>query len=127
MTGGIIPTVNAMKSLQIDYSKKCYWWLVRATNVVDGQLFCHLFLKVEGTVHIHINSCAATYMVINMQDGGRVAFQTSVNSEIFKFKLRWQGALMAISDLMNGSHLQLSKMAASQNKEFYIKCIFVVF
>ena len=31
----------------------------RATYVVDGQFFAHFFWKVEGTVHIHINSHVA--------------------------------------------------------------------
>ena len=42
----------------------------RATYVVDGRFFGHFFWKVEGTVHIHVNSCVAQvwllYTVINM-------------------------------------------------------------
>ena len=42
----------------------------RATYVVDGQFFSHLFWKVEGTVRTHVNSRVAhvwlPYMVINM-------------------------------------------------------------
>ena len=42
--------------------------------MVDRWFFSHLFWKLEGTVHIHVNSCVAhvwlLYMVINMQDVG---------------------------------------------------------
>ena len=34
-----------------------YWWLVRATFVVDRLFLCDFFWQVEGTVHIHVNSC----------------------------------------------------------------------
>ena len=33
-----------------------YWWLVRATYVVDGLFFGHFFWKVVGTVCIHGNT-----------------------------------------------------------------------
>ena len=33
-----------------------HWWLVRATYVVDGLFFGHLFWKVVGTVRIHGNT-----------------------------------------------------------------------
>ena len=42
----------------------------RATYVVDGRTFGHIFWKVEGTVCIHVNSHVAhmrlLYTVINM-------------------------------------------------------------
>ena len=42
--------------------------------MVDGRFFCHFFWKVEGTVHIHVNSCVAhvwlPYTVINVEGGG---------------------------------------------------------
>ena len=42
--------------------------------MVDRRFLAHYFWKVEGTVHIHENSCVAhmwfPYTVINMQDGG---------------------------------------------------------
>ena len=56
------------------------------------------------------------YTEIDMQGGRGSSFSTSKNSENsenFKFKLRWQGTLTAILDLMNGSHLELSKMVAT--------------
>ena len=45
----------------------------RATYVVDGWFFGHFFWKLEGTVHIGVNSHVAhmwlPYTVINMQGG----------------------------------------------------------
>ena len=37
-------------------SQFLYWWLVRATYVVDGLFFGHFFWKVVGTVCIHGNT-----------------------------------------------------------------------
>ena len=51
--------------------------------MVDGQFFGHLFWKVEGTVHIHINSRVANVWL----------------------------PYTVIHGLMNGSHLEQSKMA----------------
>ena len=46
----------------------------RATYVVDGRFFYHFFVKVEGTVCTHVNSCVAhvwlPYTVINVCVGG---------------------------------------------------------
>ena len=59
----------------------------RATYVVDGRFFAHIFWKVEGTVRIHVNSHVAyLWLLCRMVGGG--AFQTSENSESlenFKF------------------------------------------
>ena len=48
----------------------------RATYVVDGRFFGHLFWKVEGTVHTHVNSRVAhmwlPYMVINVWGEGGI-------------------------------------------------------
>ena len=107
------------------------WWLVRATYVVDGRFF-FLFLVTffarwrEQCAYMLIHVQLLCTLVINMQGRGS-GFQTlenSDNSENFKFKLRWQGALTTVSDLMNGSHLELLKMVVSQNREFDIKCRF---
>ena len=49
--------------------------------MVDGLVFGHFFWKVEGTVCIHVSHVQLPYKVINMQDGGGGAFQTSENSE----------------------------------------------
>ena len=50
--------------------------------MVDGRVFAHFFLKVEGTVRTHVNSHVAhvwlTYTVINVCGGG---LQTSENLE----------------------------------------------
>ena len=38
----------------------CYWWLVRATYVVDGRFFGHFFWKVVGSCAYTCESCTAT-------------------------------------------------------------------
>ena len=38
-----------------------YWWLVRATYVVDGWFFCHFFWKVVGSVRIHVSHIQLPY------------------------------------------------------------------
>ena len=43
-----------------------FWWLVRATYVVDGRFFGHFFWKVVGTVRIHVSHVQLPYMVINV-------------------------------------------------------------
>ena len=48
------------------WERNTHWWLVRATYVVDGRFFGHLFWKVEGSsVHTRESRTA-----INVQDGG---------------------------------------------------------
>ena len=84
--------------------------------MVDRRFFGHYFWKVEGTVHIHVNSRVArmwlAYTVIIMQGGGIASI-----GKLGKFgKLQfwwWWGALAVILDLMSGSHLELLKMAAT--------------
>ena len=52
-------------------------------------VFAHCFWKVEGTVHIHVNSCVADmwllYMVINVQGEGGQTLENLEILEIFKF------------------------------------------
>ena len=48
----------------------------------------------------------------NVQDCEVQISENSENSENPKFTLRWQGALQVILDLMNGGHLELSKIVA---------------
>ena len=94
----LLARVNSQLHISIEYYQKFdsywpYWWLVRATFVVDGQFFGHLFWKVEGTVHIHMSQVQLRYMVINVhgntQGGVGGLNQTSENmesSEIFKLQ-----------------------------------------
>ena len=61
----------------------------RATYVFDGRFLGHIFWKVEGTVHIHVNSHVAVwlpYTVINVQVGeGERTSENLENLEILKF------------------------------------------
>ena len=43
-----------------------YWWLVRATYVVDGLFLGDFFWKVVGTVCIHMSHVQLPYTVINV-------------------------------------------------------------
>ena len=47
-------------------SIRIYWWLVRATYVVDGLFLGDFFWKLVGTVCIHMSHVQLPYTVINM-------------------------------------------------------------
>ena len=81
------------------------WWLM------DG--FWSLFWQLEGTVCTHVNSCTATTHDYTMQGDGSQTSENSESLEKIKFKLRWQGALLAILDFMNDGHLELPKMVTT--------------
>ena len=67
-------------------------------------------------IHVsHVHTCESR--TANVQGGGeggseRQTLENSKSSENLKFALRWQGALSAMLDLTNGSHLE-SKMIAT--------------
>ena len=46
--------------------KTHFWWLVRATYVVDGLFLGNFFWKVVGTVCIHVSHVQLPYTVINV-------------------------------------------------------------
>ena len=88
--------------------------------MVDGRFFGHFFWKVEGS-SAHTRESHTAHMshgTANVQGGGERGFsgsrtlENSKRLENLKFTLRWQGALSAILNLTNGSHLE-SKMAAT--------------
>ena len=55
---------NELRIYFVELEKSYYWWLVRATYVVDGRFLGHFFWKVEGgsahtresrVTHVHSN------------------------------------------------------------------------
>ena len=68
------PLFDRLQELTLPRMICDYWWLIRATYVVDGRFFCHFFWKVVGTVRTHISHIQQLYTVINvhgnMQGGG---------------------------------------------------------
>ena len=84
--------------------------------LTDGFLVT-FFGRWKGAVRIHMSHVHTHEShKANLQGwGGGLESQTlenSKSSENLKFTLRWQGALLAMLDLRNGSHLE-SKMTAT--------------
>ena len=50
-----------------------FWWLVRATYVVDGRFFAHFFWKVEGSSAHTRESRAATVCHVQLTCGGELS------------------------------------------------------
>ena len=94
-----------------------HWWLVELPMWLTDGFLVTFFGRWKGAVRIHVSHVHThESRTANMQGGGGcLESQTSENSkslENLKFALRWQGALSAMLDLTNGSHLE-SKMAAT--------------
>ena len=84
--------------------------------LTDGFLVT-FFGRWRGAVHIHVSHVHThESRTANVPGGGGVSesrtSENSKSSENLKFALRWQGALSAMLDLTNGSHLE-SNMAAT--------------
>ena len=58
--------IRKFKNTEFNLFLAGFWWLVRATYVVDGRLFGHFFGRWWGAVRIHINHVQLPYTVINM-------------------------------------------------------------
>ena len=96
-----------------------FWWLVRATYVVDGRFFRSLFWKAEGQL---------PYTVINVQDGGEGGGTPNIG-KLRKFGklqifIKVAGSIGSHIESIYGSHLELFKMATNQNAKFHVLGIF---
>ena len=99
--------------------------------MVDGRFFGHFFWKVEGTVCIHVSHIQLPYMVINvhgnMQGGGRDRTEHCKTPKFRKSLNCNKGGRVHCQPywiFIYGSHLELLKMAANQNRKFDVLGIF---